>query len=235
MTTNKKQKEQEQEQEQTNTMGRKKAADSDASWGSDDSAMETSGKQSKGIPTSEDLQERLNDFQSVLLENMPSSKEIKSQQKVMKKSYKRLVKTLDQQEWLDHVEDSTNLPRLWLFWISMFFMGILTVLSFFVKFMGLFMTRFVTFPYPVYNTIKILISEKEGKKSEIAQWVMYWVIYGFFALFEQVAIKQSKVLPVYFSIKIVVLLWAQFLGGSSLLYKILVKPFAIAYNAVFGQ
>lgn len=59
------------------------------------------------------------------------------------------------------------------------------------------------------------------------------MVYALFALFEQIALQQDKALPVYFAIKVAFLLFCQFAHGAELVYKVTVKPFSIAVNALF--
>lgn len=113
---------------------------------------------------------RLSDFQNVLVDSLPSSKELRTQRKKTRKAYKLFMASLDEMEWLDHIEDSTRIPRqVWL-WISVGFVGLLTVLSFFVKSMGIFMTRFIGLAYPMYASIKALITDE---KDDDTQWLTY--------------------------------------------------------------
>jgi len=185
-------------------------------------------------------EEKLADFQMTVMEAMPSTKEIRSHQKRAKKSYARFLKTLDSLEWMDELEEKAKMPRIFLFWIAVCVLTLLTVMSFFVKFMGLFMTRFVGFLFPTYMSIKALISED---KSDDTQWLMYWVVYAFFSVFEQVALgqslgqtgQQSKVLPLYFLLKLSLLTVLQFFGGAEILYKITIHPIAYALKVTFDS
>merc|ERR1711862_1052798 len=94
----------------------------------------------------------------------------------------------------------------YLFWMGMGLIFIITVASFFIRFMGIFMTRFLGFLYPVYASIKALITDE---KDDDTQWLMYWVVYAAFAPFEQIALEQSKVLPLFFAVKLLLLFWLQ--------------------------
>ncbi|GBG30329.1 Receptor expression-enhancing protein 6 [Hondaea fermentalgiana] len=184
------------------------------------------------IPTGEEMYETYLDFTDAFIQALPSSKEFRTQQKTARKTYKLFMKGFEEQEWIDPIEDMTMLPRNYLLAIAGFFGVMLLVISFFVKFMGIFVTRLVGLVYPMYASIKALITEE---KDDDTQWLMYWVIYAAFALFEQAALTQdTKGLPVYFAIKVSVLLLCQFAKFSEFLYKFTVAPFAKAYRLVFG-
>ncbi|CAK9069957.1 Receptor expression-enhancing protein 6 [Durusdinium trenchii] len=184
------------------------------------------------LPTQEQMLEQMADFQDAVMDNMPSRKEIKHQRRVARRTYSRFMEGLYDLEWLDGIEDATNIPRIVFLYLGLGAMAGVTVLSFFVMFLGLFMTRFVGLAYPLYASIKAVISED---KDDDTQWLMYWVVYSFFGLFEQIALTQNKGLPIYFSIKLGILLFCQVFNGAELLHKILIRPFVKAIRLVFGD
>jgi len=174
-----------------------------------------------------DLQEQIQRFKEKFLEAMPDGKEIKSQKKVVEKSYSRFLKMVNKLEWLDEYEEASGVPRVYLVWLGVLCIGLITLMSFFVKETGMFMTNTLAFVYPTYASIKALISED---KRDDTQWLTYWFVYGFFSLFEQVFLVQSVALPMYFSAKLLFLFWCQFAKGADLLHMLFIKPFFMALS-----
>lgn len=184
------------------------------------------------MPTPDEAYEMWLDFTEAVLQNLPTQKEIRAQRKKIRKGYKMFMLEFEEMEWLDPIEDATLLPRSYLLIAIFGVVGTVLVTSFFVLSMGIFVTRMVGLIYPAYASIKALITET---KDDDTQWLMYWVIFAGFSLFEQVALEQSKTLPLYFSIKLAVLLLCQFAKFSEFLYKLLIAPFAKAFRLVFGS
>jgi len=59
--------------------------------------------------------------------------------------------------------------------------------------------------YPLVSTLKTVESLE---RSECIQWLFYWCIFGSFSLFESFE-AITRFLPVFFTVKIVLLIWAQ--------------------------
>ena len=60
--------------------------------------------------------------------------------------------------------------------------------------------------YPLFSSLRAL--ERLEQRSECTQWLFYWIIFGVFSLFESFE-AITHFLPVFFTIKIVFLIWAQ--------------------------
>jgi receptor expression-enhancing protein 5/6 len=60
--------------------------------------------------------------------------------------------------------------------------------------------------YPLFSSLKAL--ERLEQRSESTQWLFYWIIFGVFSLLESFE-AITHFLPVFFTIKIVFLIWAQ--------------------------
>lgn len=60
--------------------------------------------------------------------------------------------------------------------------------------------------YPLFCSLKAL--ERLEQRSESTQWLFYWIIFGVFSLLESFE-AITHFLPVFFTIKIVFLIWAQ--------------------------
>jgi hypothetical protein len=218
--------------------GRRRSA-SDGSDGSD------GGPPLPGL-TPEQVQARLAEFQEVVLANLPTDKDFRTQQRKARKTYKLLNKLLEHSDWLEPIEKQSGLPRVALFWTWLGMMLYMLTLCFYVRWMGLFCTRLLGFLFPMYASIKAIISER---KEDDTQWLMYWVVYAALACLEQIYLqnphmdanqlgqpapsgKPGRGLPLYFTLKLIFLGWLQFASGAELLYKMLVKPVAIGVTVV---
>lgn len=82
------------------------------------------------------------------------------------------------------------------------------------------------------------IKEKRGEiVGQLRQWLVYWVVYGLFNVFEQLSDFSLSWLPVYHPLKLVFLLWC-FLPqyqGSQLVFDILVRPVLIRHESAIEQ
>jgi len=179
------------------------------------------------VPTGEEVVDVLADFKDVVSDALPTRKDVRTHRRRLGRGYNGLMTSLDELESLDSIEELTMLPRVVLFWLAVTVLAALVAISFFVKSMGLFMTRFVGMGYPAYASLKALITKT---KDDDTQWLMYWVVYSFFALFEQLALKQSQALPIYFSFKIIVLSFCMFANGAGFLYTGLIRPLGVAFR-----
>jgi hypothetical protein len=69
--------------------------------------------------------------------------------------------------------------------------------------------------YPGFSTIKTM-ETNPGKKKE---WLTYWVVFGFFIIVDMFSGIIMKIIPFYFVLKILFLIW-MFLPGSSGCYLV---------------
>jgi len=71
--------------------------------------------------------------------------------------------------------------------------------------MGIFeslITSLVGTLYPGFSTIKAIQKNKDKK-----EWLTYWVIFGSFLIFDMFSTIIIKVVPYYFVLKIIFLIW----------------------------
>jgi len=79
-------------------------------------------------------------------------------------------------------------------------------------YMGIFeslITSLVGTLYPGFSTIKAIQKNKDKK-----EWLTYWVIFGSFLIFDMFSTIIIKVVPYYFVLKIIFLIW-MFIPGSN--------------------
>lgn len=90
--------------------------------------------------------------------------------------------------------------------------------------------NFAGFIYPLYRSIKALrIKELDNDK----QWLMYWVVYGWFSIFESFLGRFLSWLPFYQVTKLAFLVWC-FLPqtkGAMVVFKYLLEPLMVQYEA----
>ena len=103
----------------------------------------------------------------------------------------------------------------------------------FLVYLGIFgtlITNMVGTLYPGFSTIKSI--QKNIRKKE---WLTYWVVYGCFIIFDMFSKIIMKVIPFYFVLKILFLIWMFLPGsnGSNLVYNFVIfKLFKSIENIV---
>ena len=75
---------------------------------------------------------------------------------------------------------------------------------------GTLITNMVGTLYPGFSTIKTMETNPSKKK----EWLTYWVVFGFFIIVDMFSGIIMKIIPFYFVLKILFLIW-MFLPGSS--------------------
>merc|ERR1712151_1220273 len=80
------------------------------------------------------------------------------------------------------------------------------------------------FAYPVYKSFEAI----EGpNKTDITQWLIYWVVYAFFSIIEVFVDFLLYWIPFYYAFKMAFLLWAMLpqTKGAKYLYDSFLKDF----------
>eukprot|EP00924_Labyrinthula_sp_SR-Ha-C_P004740 snap_masked-scaffold_1-processed-gene-10.13-mRNA-1 protein AED:0.21 eAED:0.25 QI:0/-1/0/1/-1/1/1/0/184 len=102
---------------------------------------------------------------------------------------------------------------------------VLTLISFNIKFLGIFTTNLLGISYPVYRSLKAIESPQ---KDDDTKWLTYWTVFGGFFVLETSVLQPDSVFSGaargYFLIKMLFLGWCQFLNGSQFLYSNILKP-----------
>ena len=80
---------------------------------------------------------------------------------------------------------------------------------------GTLITNMVGTLYPGFSTIKTMEKNPSKKK----EWLTYWVVFGFFIIVDMFSGIIMKIIPFYFVLKILFLIW-MFLPGSSGCYLV---------------
>ena len=82
-------------------------------------------------------------------------------------------------------------------------------------------TNLVGTAYPGFCTIKAIETKSLNKK----YWLTYWLVFGTFLIVDKFSGKILKIIPFYFVLKILFLIWMYFPGinGCAIIYNLLLK------------
>jgi len=130
--------------------------------------------------------------------------------------------------WVMIAEEKTGIRRAYLF------LGAIGVMSLMVLYShgADALCNLVGFMYPMYASFKALKTEV---KDDDTEWLTYWVVYGFCTLVEdfcQAVFNETAWSTIYFTGKIVFLLWLYLpqTKGANIVYKLIVEPILSRYE-----
>ena len=87
--------------------------------------------------------------------------------------------------------------------------------------------------FPLYNTVRAI----EGKKKDVQEaWLLYWVVYGVVTFVEYMAGRLLGLLPAYFMMRTVFLVWCMTPSnenGSHVVYHQFISPFFLYHQSQF--
>jgi receptor expression-enhancing protein 5/6 len=129
-------------------------------------------------------------------------------------------------EYLQKFEDKTNLQRVYL----AYGLIVVVVLWLMVGYGARLLCNFIGFLYPGYASFKAIES---SSKDDDTQWLIYWVVYGAFALAEMVSDVFLFWIPFYWFFKCAFLMWCmspQTWNGSRFIYYKVIRPFVLRYE-----
>ncbi|XP_078412474.1 receptor expression-enhancing protein 6-like [Cetorhinus maximus] len=93
----------------------------------------------------------------------------------------------------------------------------------------------IVFLYPAYFSIITIENDNEEDK---LKWLMYWVIYAAFAIFECAARILLYVLPAYDKLKSLFLMWCMApvdWNGSHIIYMNIIRPFFYKHKPMVDE
>ena len=94
---------------------------------------------------------------------------------------------------------------------------------------GNLLVSIVGFLYPAYRSFKALESDD---KDDDTQWLTYWVVYAFFTVFDEMTSWILNLMPFYFMIKLVLMIWMFWptTNGALTIYNTVLAPFLRKYQ-----
>ena len=130
-------------------------------------------------------------------------------------------------EVLKKIQDATNVP------IGAILLGVLTICVVLVGFdtgCANAIVQVLAVGYPAIQSVLALESED---KDDDKQWLTYWMVYSIFVLFEGIGNWLLKLIPFYFLIKLLFLIWLQnpLTRGATILYNQYIQPLGKKYKA----
>jgi len=131
----------------------------------------------------------------------------------------KLSSSLKNVEILKNLETKTGIPlHQYLVLVLLILIGTLLYLAGPAKLIG-----FLAFSFPAYHTFRAL----EGDDiEEHHYWLLYWIVYGFFHIFEMFGDFVFSWSLYWVPLKVLVLLWLLFPAteGSVVIYEYLIRP-----------
>mmetsp|Transcript_40995 Transcript_40995/g.96242 ORF Transcript_40995/g.96242 Transcript_40995/m.96242 type:complete len:205 (-) Transcript_40995:409-1023(-) len=121
---------------------------------------------------------------------------------------------------LNHIEETTSVRKEYVASAS----AAVLVFLFFLGIGAGSLCRIVGFIYPAYKSFETIEKRTRG---EDTQWLIYWVVYGFFTIIETFVDFLLYWIPFYFAFKLAFLLWAMLpqTKGAKFLYDTFLKDF----------
>ena len=112
-------------------------------------------------------------------------------------------------------------------------LAVCTVLTL-INVFGKYITCIVGVVLPAYWSIKAIESQEYGDDK---QWLTYWSIYGIFTFLDQFLNIVLRIIPFYFIIKIVFLIWCFMPNtmGALFIYNKIVGPYFRKYQSKIDQ
>mmetsp|Transcript_6040 Transcript_6040/g.9116 ORF Transcript_6040/g.9116 Transcript_6040/m.9116 type:complete len:182 (-) Transcript_6040:133-678(-) len=145
----------------------------------------------------------------------------------VKEKLELLRAKLDQIPALQQAEDVTKVPKEYLVLGGSL---ILVILIFFGVGAGV-LCSIVGFVYPAFQSFEAI--EHKAKGDDI-QWLVYWVVFAFFAVIETFRDFLLYWIPFYYAFKLAFLLWAMLpqTKGAKFLYDSVLKDFLKKENRI---
>ena len=130
-------------------------------------------------------------------------------------------------EIMSSIKEKTGIDGIYV----IIFLGI-CVFFVYLGIFGSLITSLVGTLYPGFSTIKAIQKNKNKK-----EWLTYWVVFGTFLIFDMFSNIIMKIIPFYFVLKILFLIW-MFIPGSNgckLVYEFLITKVMTPIEQIFDM
>lgn len=127
---------------------------------------------------------------------------------------------------VEKIEKATGVQRIYIAYGVMAILALWLLLGYGAQ----ILCNFIGFLYPGYASFKAIES---SKKDDDTQWLIYWVVYGAFALVELGTDLFLFWIPFYWFFKCMFLIWCmvpQSWNGSNFVYHKAIRPFLMKYE-----
>ena len=105
-------------------------------------------------------------------------------------------------------------------------------MSFSIYYMSRLVCNVLGSVYPAYASYKAVLS---GKPEQHKQWLMYWIVYTIFTVFEILGDTFVSWFPLYWEAKCALVIWLTLYGGAGYLYNRFVYQWLIQYEGVIDH
>lgn len=142
-------------------------------------------------------------------------------------TFKPRIDQLDQElskfSFLRQLEKKSGVKKTVIVFVSFSAVLIFLVMNWAANFLSIV----IGFIYPAYSSI---LAIETPDKSDDKQWLTYWVVFSFFSFLEFFADHLLFILPFYYLIKVLFLvyLFSPYTKGAEVLYLNLIRPFFFA-------
>lgn len=130
-------------------------------------------------------------------------------------------------KFFDFAEMKTNVPRIYIFGGVFAF----TVLYLVFGYAAEILCNGIGVAYPAYVSIKAIES---SSKADDTKWLIYWVTYAILSVIELFSVFLTNVIPFYWLIKCVFLIWCMAPienNGSVFLYTKWIRPYFLKHQS----
>ncbi|GAB6026309.1 hypothetical protein CHUAL_012515 [Chamberlinius hualienensis] len=138
----------------------------------------------------------------------------------------RLQRELDNPQFFAYpllvkLEEVSKIKKIYLAYGFLGFLALYLVFGYAAQ----LVCNLIGFAWPAYQSLKALES---SSKDDDTKWLMYWVTFASFSIFEFFADILLNWFPPYFLVKVIFLIWCSLpieKNGSAVIYNTVIRPF----------